>query len=195
MVKKEYKEPDVKGPRFRQSSINIIDGAFMKSLKEKYPKYKELTEAEVRKIVKKFNETVWKEVIETRDGVQLPEGLGVIFIATCKSPIKQNIDYAKSKKYGLTVTNKNWETDGKLAKIFYTSYSTKFRFQNRECWGFIPCRNFKRAVAKTYSENWTLYIEVHADKKLRKNYDKHHYIEKKKRELSAKLNDYNEFDL
>lgn len=195
MVKKEYKDPNVKAPRFRQEAVNVADRAFIKTLKEKYPKYKTLTETEIRKIIKTFNETVWKEVIETRDGVQLPEGLGVLFIGTCPAPIKENIDFAKSKKYGMTVTNKNWETDGKLAKIFYTSYTSKIKFVNRECWSFTPCRNFKRAVAKAYPENWTMYIEVSHDKKLRKTYDKIRYRDFHKGTLEKKLKDYNEFDL
>jgi hypothetical protein len=192
MVKKEYKEPDVKGPRFKQGSVNIINDAFVKEFKEKYPKYKDLSKSEMGVIIRKYNETVWKEVIENRDGVQLPEGVGILFIATCKSPIRQNIDFSKSKKYGVTVTNKNWETDGKLAKIFYTNYNTSFRFQNRECYGFIACRDFKRTVAKVYPENWNMYVTVEPTKKLRDNYKKQVYKEK----LRAKqLIDYNEFDL
>jgi hypothetical protein len=192
MVKKEYKEPDVKGARFRQKSINIINEAFIKEFKDKYPKYNDLSKAEVDKIIRLFNETVWKEIIENRDGVQLPEGVGIMFIATCKSPLRQNIDFVKSKKYGVTVTNNNWETDGKLAKIFYTNYNTSFRFQNRECWGFIACREFKRTVAKTYPENWNLYIQIDPGKKLRDNYKKKVYKEKI---MNEKLNNYNEFDL
>lgn len=195
MNKKEYKQADLKAPRFRQESVNIADRAFIKTLKDKYPKYKDLSETTVRKIIKTFNETLWKEVIETRDGVQLPEGLGVIFIGTCQAPMRQNIDFAKSQKYGMTVTNKNWETDGKLAKIFYTSFSSKIKFVNRECWSFTPCRNFKRAVAKSYPENWNMYIRIDANAKMRKTYDKHRFRDMAQASLNKKLKDYNEFDL
>ena len=192
MVNKEYKEPNVKGPRFRQSSVNIIDDTFVKEFIQKYPKYKDLSKAEISSIIRKYNETVWKEVIETRDGVQLPEGVGIMFIATCKAPLRQNIDFVKSKKYGVTVSNKNWETDGKLAKIFYTNYNTSFRFQNRECWGFIACREFKRTVAKTYPENWNLYVQIDPAKKIRDKYKKKVYKEKV---TQSHLANYNEFDL
>jgi len=195
MNKKEYKQADLKAPRFRQESVNIADRAFIKVLKDKYPKYKDLSETTVKKIIKTFNETLWKEVIETRDGVQLPEGLGVIFIGTCQSPMRQNIDFAKSQKYGMTVTNKNWETDGKLAKIFYTSFSSKIKFVNRECWSFTPCRNFKRAVAKSYPENWNMYIRIDANAKMRKTYDKHRFRDMAQATLNKNLKDYNEFDL
>lgn len=192
MVTKEYKQPDVKAPRFRQEAVNIINDKFLKAFKEKYPKYKHLTKVEAQRIIKYYNETVWKEVLETRDGVMLPENLGVIFIGTCRSPMRQNIDYVKSKKYGVTVTNKNWDTDGKLAKIFFTSYSSKYRFKNRECWGFVACRKFKRSLAKVYPENWNMYIQIDPTKKLKETYKKKIYIEKKRNE---DLIGYNEFDL
>jgi len=99
MSKQEYREPDLKAPRFRQESSNIIDADFIKAIKEKHSKYKDLNISTARKIIKTFNETLWKEVVETRDGVQLPEGLGVLFIASCQAPMKESIDYAKSKKY------------------------------------------------------------------------------------------------
>ena len=57
-------------------------------------------------------------MIDKRDGVQLPETIGWLFIGTCEQSKKKNIDFAKSVKYGMIVSNKNWETDGKLAKIF-----------------------------------------------------------------------------
>ena len=192
---KEYKAPDVKAPRFRQEAAGIIDKKFFDSFIEKYPKYKNLSESQIRKIVKSFNELFWDTVIETRDGVQLPEGLGCIFIGTCHTAKSNNIDYAKSKKYGVSVTNKNWETDGKLAKIFYTSYSSKYKYAFRECWSFTACRNFKRAVAKSYPDNWTMYIQVDPDKKLRKMYTAISLKHKRKNELNAQLNNYNEFDL
>lgn len=188
----EFKGPDVKAPRFRQKTVNIIDDNFFKNFKEKYPKYKNITKTELHKIMKIYNQTVWKEVIETRDGVQLPEGLGSLFIATCKPSKKQNIDYGKSKKYGVKVSNNNWATDGKLAKIFYTSYYTSFKFRNRECWGFIACREFKRTLAKNYPENWNIYVTVEPFKKLREQHKKQMYSERKKLES---LNNYNEFDL
>jgi len=192
---KGFKAPDVKGPRFREEAVNIIDKKFIDSFKEKYPKHKGLTETKIRQIIKAFNEKVFEEVIETRDGVELPEGLGQIFIGTCKNVKKENIDFAKSMKYGVLVTNKNWETDGKLAKIFYTSYSTKYKFANRECWEFVACRNFKRSVAKTYPENWTMYVEVQPDKKLRALYQAIRIGNKNDNKVNAQLKSYNEFDL
>jgi hypothetical protein len=194
-MSKVFRTPDVTAPRFRQSGHNIMDKEFFKNFKEKYPKYKDLEPSFIKMIIKKFNETFWETVIETRDGVQLPEGIGSIFIGTCKRAKGSNIDYAKSKKYGVSVSNTNWETDGKLAKIFYTSYASKYKFEFRECWSFRACRNFKRAVAKTYPENWTLYIEVDPVKKLRNFYKSTAIKKANEKRLAYKLTDYNEFDI
>jgi len=194
-MSKEFRVPDVTAPRFRQEVVNVIDKKYFKSFREKYPKYNDITETQIRVIIKSFNETFWETVIETRDGVQLPEGLGSIFIGTCDRAKSDNIDFAKSKKYGVSVSNNNWETDGKLAKIFYTSYSSKYKFTFRECWGFVACRNFKRAVAKAYPENWTMYIQVDPHKKLRKLYTAISLKNKRQKELNVQLNTYNEFDL
>lgn len=195
MVTKTHKAPNLKAPRFRQTGKHIIDVDFFKALKEKHKKCAEYDNKTIAGIIKRFNETLWKEVIETRDGVFLPEHLGLLFIGTCQAPLKENIDFAKSVKYGVRVTNKNWETDGKLAKIIYTSFSNRYKFSNRDCWGFVACRNFKRSVAKSYPENWNMYIQVDPTKKLRKVYKKAMFKNKIKEILEKKLVNYNEFDL
>ena len=56
--------------------------------------------------------------------------------------------------------NRNWETDGNIGKIFYTNWSAKYKFKNREFWKFEAVRDFKRSIAKEYPENWTKYIKM-----------------------------------
>lgn len=194
-MNKVFRVPDVKAPRFRQSGYNVMTKEFFKLFKEKHPKHKDLDETFIKSIIKKFNETLWENVIETRDGVQLPEGIGSLFIGTCRRAKSSNVDYAKSKKYGVSVSNTNWETDGKLAKIFYTSYASKYKFEFRECWSFVACRNFKRSVAKTYPENWTMYIQVDPVKKLRNFYKSTTIRRVNEKRLKKELTTYNEFDL
>lgn len=192
---KEFKSPDLNAPRYRPEVHTIMNKKFFESFKKKYPKYKQMDDKDLRKIIKSFNNTFYQTVIDTRDGVQLPEQIGWIFIGTCQSPKKQNTDFAKSKKYGVSVTNKNWETDGKLAKIFFTSYALKHKMKNREFWGFTACRNFKRSVAKTYPENWNMYIVVDATKKLNLTYSKAVYRDRKNKEAELALKQYNDSNL
>ena len=95
---------------------------------------------------------------------------------------------ALSQQYGKVLQNKNWETDGNLGKIFYTNWSTKYRFKNRELWRFVACREFKRAVAKTYPESWTKYVVMKNKYRVAHLYDVN--TEETKKELEL----YNEFE-
>lgn len=192
---REFKSPDLKAPRYRPEVHTIMNKEFFESFKKKHPKYKDLDNVELRKIVKYFNNTLYQTVIDTRDGVQLPEQIGWLFIGTCQSPKKQNIDFVKSKKYGVAVTNKNWETDGKLAKIFFTSYALKHKMKNREFWGFVACRDFKRAVAKSYPENWNMYLVVEPTIKIKLNNTKNYLVNSTKQKNIEGLKNYNEFEL
>jgi len=191
----EFRKPDLNAPRYRPEVHSVLDKKFFNSFKKKHPKYKDYTNVELRNIIKAFNKLVYNNVIEKRDGVQLPETIGWLFIGTCQKSKKANVDYAKSNKYGITVTNNNFDTDGKLAKIFFTSHAPKHKMKNREFWSFVACREFKRAVSKNYPENWNMYVVVDATTKLRQIYQKtvarNIAVSKEKQALMS----YNEFDI
>ena len=192
---KEFNKPDVKASRYRPEVNTILNKEFFENFKKKHPKYKNLDDKLLRKIIKRFNQVVHQTVIDTRDGVQLPEQIGWLFIGTCERSKKNNIDYAKSNKYGVKVTNNNWETDGKLAKIFFTNYAPKHKMKNREFWGFTACRDFKRAVAKTYPENWNMYVQVLPESKIDKVYNSVLYKDYMNKVKTKALKSYNEFDI
>lgn len=194
-MSKVFNKPNVTDPRFRPEVYQMIDQDFFKRFKEKYPKYKDVDNGTLKKVIKQFNNKFWETVIDNRDGVQLPEGLGYLFVGTCQTSKKTNIDFGKSNKYGVTVTNTNWNTDGKLAKIFYTNYANKYKFVNRDCWAFVACRNFKRSLARTYPETWMNYVQVDPMKKIRKMFQGVILKDMRKRAEGKKLEDYNEFDL
>ena len=195
MDKKIFKKPDLNGKRFRPDIYHIMNDDFFKRFVEKFPQYKDISHKELRKICDSFHNLFWQTVIDERSGVELPEVLGYIFIGSCPSSKKENIDFAKSYKYGVRVTNKNWETDGRLAKIFYTNYSTKYLFVNRDCWAFTACRKFKRAVAQSYPENWTMYVQIDPVKKVKNLFQKTRRREYSIKKQEEKLKTYNEFDL
>tara|TARA_R100001510_G_C7614224_1_gene176885 strand:- start:60 stop:578 length:519 start_codon:yes stop_codon:yes gene_type:complete len=167
-----FKKPNLNAPRYREKVLSILNAEMLKEFKDKYPAYKNIDNEKLKNIIKFFNEKIWKEVIENRDGVELPYSLGYLFIGTCPAAKSVNTNYALSKKYGKVLQNKNWETDGKVAKIFYTNYTTKYRFRNRELWQFTAVRQFKRAVAKTYPKKWTKYIIMSNNRKVAHMYKK-----------------------
>jgi hypothetical protein len=192
---KEFKKPDLKAPRFRPEVFSVLDKNFFDNFKKKHPKYKSYDNTVLRDIIKTFNRALFNNVIEKRDGVQLPETIGWLFIGTCQKSKKQNVDYAKSKQYGVKVSNTNFETDGKLAKIFFTSHAPKHKMKNREFWSFVACREFKRAVSKNYPENWNMYVVVDATTKLRQIYQKRVYKSMLVKKEKEDLKNYNEFDI
>jgi len=192
---REFKKPDLTAPRFRPVVYNVLSKEFFDNFKKKYPKYKDLENKDLKNIIKVFNNQMYNTVIDVRDGIQLPEQIGWLFIGTCQSPKKENIDFAKSNKYGVAVSNKNWETDGKLAKIFFTSYALKHKMKNREFWKFVACREFKRNVAKTYPENWNMYAIAEPSKKFKLDYQNIAYKNFIEVKTEKELKTYNEFDL
>jgi hypothetical protein len=194
-MKKEFKKPDVKAPRYRLCSMRLIDKDMLQRFKEKHPEFKDLTITEFRRIVEAFNGKLWDTAIDYRDGVELPEGLGFIFIGTCPSPKKTNTDYSKSLKLGTRVRHRNFESDNYLAKIFYTNYANKYKFKNREVWMFKGIRQFTREVSKVYPTKWNTFVKVDSYMHIRELYKKHGRREWARKEGNKLLENYNEFDL
>jgi hypothetical protein len=206
---KEFKQPDLNAPRRRidtgyrlikrtkGSSSGKESNAFLKEFKEKYPQYKDMSVNTACDILETFHGKLWDHALKNRDGIELLEGLGYIFLGTCNSPKKYNADYKTLMRENITTRYRNFESDNKLAKIFYTNYSVKYKFKNREMWYFTATRDFKRAVAPIYRENWKTYITVENGKSISK-YMKRAMKKNFFRYLEANYqvdSSYNEFDL
>jgi len=192
---KEFNQPNLKAPRFRPKVYNVLEKEFFDSFKKKFPRYSNLDNSVLKNIIKTYNKILFNTVIDTRDGIQLPESLGWLFIGTCQTSKKKNIDFNKSSKYGVIITNSNLGTDGKLAKIFYSNSANRHKIKNREFWGFTACREFKRAVAKSYSENWNMYLVLEPKLQIKAQYNKTVYKNILKTKTQYALKNYNEFDI
>jgi len=192
---REFKTPDLSAPRYRPEVSNLLDKEFFDGFKKKYPRYAKYENSMLKNITKTFNRTVYNMVVDSRDGVQLPDQIGWLFVGTCQQSKKRNVDFSKSRQYGVEVNNNNFATDGKLAKIFFTNYAPKHKIKNREFWSFTACRDFKRAVSKTYPENWNMYLVVENTKAIKEVYQKLQYERINNKETLKKLETYNEFDL
>ena len=153
-----FKKPNLNAPRYREKRNGLLNKEIIEEFKSKKPAYANIDNEKLKKIIVMYNKNLWNGVIEHRDGVELPDFLGYLFIGTCPPAKSINTNYSLSKQYGKVLQNKNWETDGNIGKIFYTNYSTRYRFKNRELWKFTAVRDFKRAVASKYPKSWTKYI-------------------------------------
>lgn len=191
---RQCKKPDLNAPRYRPKKLNFTNVEFYNRFIEEHPKYANVTADKFKEVINSFNSKIWETVIENRDGVELPEQLGYLFIGTCPRK-KSNVDFSKSKEHGVIIQHQNWESDNYAAKIFYTNYETKYRFKHHEMWGFSGIRNFKRTVAQTYPVNWKKYVMVDNLVRISRIFRKEKYKEFLKNETLDLLNNYDEFNL
>jgi hypothetical protein len=193
-VAKQYKKPDLNAPRYRPKKLNLTNTEFYNKFIEENPKHSHLTINQFKEIIKTFNGKIWETVINERDGIQLPEQLGYLFIGSCPRK-KSNVDFKKSNSYGVVLQNQNWESDQFTAKIFYTNYETKYRFKNHELWGFKGVRDFTRSVGKTYPTEWKKYIQVDNLIRVSRLFRIQKFKQTKKEEETDLLKNYDEFNL
>lgn len=192
-MSKEFKKPDLNAPRYRPKKTNLLNKAFYEKFLDKYPKHQEISSEKLKEVVTKFNGAIWENVINSRDGVELPEQLGYIFIGTCPRKISANPNFAQSLKAGVMSQNQNWETDHHVAKIFYTNFETKYRFKFHELWGFTGVRDFKRTVSQTYPTKWTQYVVIDNMQHVSKLFRKQRYKQYKEQEKVITPDSYDEF--
>jgi len=193
-MSKQYKKPDLKAPRFRPKKLNLTNTAFYEQFLKDNPKHSELSITQFKEIIKVFNGKIWQTVIDYRDGVELPEQLGYLFIGSCPRK-KSNVDFKKSEHYGVVLQNQNWESDQYVAKIFYTNFETKYRFRNHDLWGFKGLRDFTRMVGQTYPKEWKKYLVVDNFIKISKIFRMNKQRDLKDIETQDLLKDYDEFNL
>jgi hypothetical protein len=189
------RQPDLSAPRFRPTRFTVMSKKFYRLFKKKHPEYAANPNSELKKIITPHSVLMYNEIINNRNGVELPEGLGYVFIGTCKPPKKHNTDYPTSIKYKTLLQHRNFESDSYVAKIFYTNYANKYKFRDREIWQFKGIRDFTRLVAKNYPENWKKYVEVENYQMINNLYRKRttkQFFEKKH---ETDVIDYNEFDM
>jgi hypothetical protein len=193
-VPKKYKKPDLTAPRYRPKKLNLTNTDFYNKFLEENPKYNNLSVNSFKNIISTFNGLIWETALNDRNGIQLPEQLGYIFIGSCPKK-KSNVDFKKSEKYGFVLQNQNWESDQHLAKIFYTNYETKYRFKNHDLWGFKGVRDFTRSLGKAYREDWKKYVLVDNMVRVSKIFRKDKIASERKIEIEDLLQNYDEFNL
>ncbi len=199
MIHRKFNAPDLHAKRFRINKFSLLDKrnyrAFMTGFKKAFPEHKKYKATEISKTIKEFHQYCCDTAIRERDGIQLPEHLGWIFIGTCQPAYRRNVNMALSKEYGVNLANRNFESDSYLAKIFYSNYNNKYLFKNRKYWTFKGAREFTRKVSKEYPENWQRYVKIDRSRLVSKQYKINVINQKRMKQEKNLLTDYNEFDL
>lgn len=132
---KTFRKPDLNAPRYRPNRLNLLNKKFCNEFREANPETT-LTDDQIKQIVYEYNGLLWETALQCRDGVELPEGLGHIFIGCCPPKKTKNIDFARSRELGVTVQHQNWETDGTVGKIFYSNFESANKFRFTSCGAF-----------------------------------------------------------
>ena len=192
MVNEVFKKPDLNAPRYRPTKLNLLNAEFYKRFRKKNPKYEHLTDYQIKTIITTFNGDIYKTVIDNRDGVELPEQLGYLFIGTCPKKIRDNPDFKRSFSLNIRVQNQNWESDAHVAKIFYTNIETKYRFRFYQLWSFTALRDFKRAVAHTYPKQWKMYVMAQSTRKISQLHREYRNQEFRATQTAINLQSYDE---
>ena len=191
---KDAVKRNLNGPRFRAPRLNTTSSEWLNDIMSSSDclvKDQDL----IKKIIVETNKAIRDVVIDTRDGIELPEQLGYMFLGTCQPKIRKNVDFKTTDNYLKVIQHRNWESDNYLAKIFYTNYETKYKFKFHELWGFKASREFTRKVGTEYPKNWKMYIQVDHSLKVSRLYRL--YLRDVNRAVIDKerLEDYNPLEL
>lgn len=189
----EFNKPDVKASRVRRCNYNIDLKHVYEEFCKKNPEFKNTEYNFLKNVIKGFSWLINEKICTERYGVELPEGLGFVFVASVKMS-KDVIDMPKSAQVGKKVLVKNWETDGMSAKIFYTNWAMKYKFSNREIWSFNGNRDLTRAVSDAFKKDWKKYVQPASVRRVTDFY-KTYNVHKTNEPFVDEEYGYNEFDI
>lgn len=170
---KDAHKVNLKGPRYKAPRIFTTTDEWLSQIAASEDCLVK-DKSTVKKIIVEMNKTIADTIINFRDGVELPDQLGCMFLGTCQPKIRKNVDFKTTDHYLKVIQHRNWESDNYLAKIFYTNYETKYKFKFNELWGFKACRKFTRTVGTEYPKKWKMYIQVDHTLKVSRLY--RHYL-------------------
>ncbi len=133
------------------------DHTFLPGFFKKYPQYLPFKKSkkDLVAVIKKFHENYVDEVIDNRQGAELPLLMGKFSILAYKS--KGYLDFSQ-KKLGIITRHINTHTDGLTCKLSYERHSNRYRFKDKAMWTFIPSCAFKKRVSSAFLKQHTKYI-------------------------------------
>jgi len=132
MALRQIRPVDLNAPRKRKEYLPINTTEFWDRFKKAYPQYSKLSNKDLNSKLGMINEAFGEQIISHRDGFEFPNRLGIMFIGTCQKTKNSNPDYETSKELGVEVNHKNWDSDEKFCKIFYSNWDQKYHFKFHE---------------------------------------------------------------
>ena len=119
-----FKKPNLKGPRYREKRLGLLNKKTISEFKDKKPLYSEIDDVKLKNIIRLYNRRLWNEVIKNRERA--------FNFAVEKNKVPANLkgDYSKA----LRMVQKNVlvlydVTDNNVIKEFCTKYDSAIRNQ------------------------------------------------------------------
>jgi hypothetical protein len=142
----------------KNTGTDIINKDFIKRFINDHPQY-DMDCFDFKRILKLANRELQKSIMDDKDGVKLPQDLGIIYVAAYRSKNK-NFNMADSSKYGKSLYFMNLHTNGWVCTIQYNTQYVKLKKMWKRLWKFKGERHFTRAVSKRFREDWMNYHKI-----------------------------------
>lgn len=189
--------PDKNAPRFMKTRVNLVNKSFVEEFLKEFPQYSNIIEFEkikkVKDLIKECNTAIWEHTIDNRDGIDLPERLGVLFIGG-RTSVYTPVDYGETNKHGTEVLLHNFETNKIIGKIFYSRHTRNHGITVKTMWSFKPCRAYIKGVKDAFKNGLhRRYRRVENKKQLLYLFEERQRARNKK-EGYGMLENYNEFE-
>jgi hypothetical protein len=149
---------DPRAPRFvpeKFDILNLENKDFYQNMKKVHPNLAKYNNVDIGKCINILNKQVANEIIINRDGIKLPEGLGIVIAMACKLSDKykkKNIDTNILSKTGDVNIQNNLHSDNFVAKIKYTTEIDKHMFENHDLWCWESCRPLMRSISDEFKK-------------------------------------------
>ncbi len=160
---------NLKIPKHVTKKKNFSNTSTFKNFKDEYPEHSNVETKVLLNIINHFNNVIHNTIINERYGVQLPEGLGIIYLAACDKP--DNLKYYYNDGNKIIEKKDSLEADELLLKIFYTNNGKGYKIANSQLWGFEACRSFKRKASSNFKYNYRKYIRISKEFKLKAQFE------------------------
>lgn len=152
---RNYIHVDKKEPRFRVSKYRFqsINREMFAEFEQKHPNIK-MDYLTFKDIIMAINQEIVNLVIDNRDGVFLPKGMGRLYLGLYPFKVAKKIEEnGKIKKVLL-----DFQIGNSQGKIMWSWSNVKYRTDNLNYFSFIGHRDFKTRASHAFINNPERYV-------------------------------------
>lgn len=135
--------------------------------KETYNKYKstvkesKLSLSQYYTLIATYLELIVNTVIETRDGVEIPNFAHMIIISRPNTSNTKFTDVKKSLEYDMKINHNNMSSENRFCKIIFSNKSKKYKIKHKRFWTFKASKTVRSKISKEFNKNYNRYLRVY----------------------------------